>query len=112
MLVWTSVTALADAHINALTISEASGQRFLITHGDYDMQELADILRSSKLGDEVKERIPIGEPGKRLTGMHFTVDCQKARGILNLEEPLLENTVIELVEQLLEMEMVGQSRDY
>jgi nucleoside-diphosphate-sugar epimerase len=103
--VWTSVTALATAHVKALIIPEASNKRFLVTNGDYDMQELADILHSSPaISAEVKKRIPIGSPGTTLAGTHYKVENSKAKRILGMEEPSLKETVVALVGHLLEME--------
>ncbi|KAH6680654.1 hypothetical protein B0J14DRAFT_579066 [Halenospora varia] len=103
--IWTSVTALAAAHTKALTTSEASNQRFLITNGEYDTQEIADILHASPLlPQEAKKRIPVGSPGKRLGGTHYKVDNSKAGRILGVEGPKLDDTVVELVQQLLSYE--------
>lgn len=103
--VWTSVTALATAHVKALTTPEASNQRFLVTDGVYDMQELADIVHaSSAIPEAAKERVPKGVPEKRLCETHYKVDNRKAKEILELESSSLEETVIELVQQLLKLE--------
>ena len=103
--VWTSVIALAATHVKALTTSEASNERLLVTDGVYDMQQLADILHhSSILPAAAKKRIPIGVEGRRLAATHYKVDSEKAKKILGTESPSLERTVIELVQQLLELE--------
>ena len=69
------------------------------------MQELADILHSSPaISAEAKKRIPIGSPGTRLAGTHYKVENSKAKRILGMEEPSLEETIVDLVVQLLEME--------
>jgi hypothetical protein len=76
-----------------------------VTDGEYDMQELADIVHSSAaISQATKERVPIGQPGQRLSGKHYKVDSKKASSILELVSPTLESTIVELVEQLLEIE--------
>ena len=91
--------------MKALLVSNAANERFLATNGDYDMQELADILHCSPaISAEVKKRIPLGNPGMRLAGTHYKVANSKAKMLLGLAEPSLEETIVELVVQLLEME--------
>lgn len=105
VIVWTSVTALAAAHVKALVAKEAANQRFLVTGGTYDMQELADILHgSSAISEAAKKRVPVGVPGTRIADQHYKVDNRKCKEILQLEEPSLEDTVVKLVEQILDME--------
>jgi NADPH-dependent methylglyoxal reductase len=103
--IWTSVTTLAASHVKALTTPEASNERFLITDGVYDMQQLADILHGvATIPEAAKKRIPVGVPEKRLADTHYKADKRKAKKILGIESPSLEETVIELAQQLLEFE--------
>ncbi|KAH8817239.1 hypothetical protein F5884DRAFT_722231 [Xylogone sp. PMI_703] len=106
---WTSVVTLARAHTLALSKPEASNTRFLVINGDFDNQELADIIHSSKkLSAEVKARIPAGKPGDRLKGKIYTADSSKISRVLGLDlnvpEESLVPTVEALVEQLTQME--------
>ncbi len=91
--------------MKALTTAAASNQRFLATDGEYDMQQLADIIHTSpSITTAVKARVPRGKPGARLTRTHYKVANTKAKQTLGLEDPSLEETVVELVLQLLEVE--------
>lgn len=104
-IVWTSVTALAKAHTQALIIPEASNERFLVIDGTYDMQQLADALHATlQINEQTKSRIPIGQPGARIFESHYKVDGQKARKTLGLTESNLEETTVRLVKQLLDIE--------
>lgn len=104
-LVWTSITALAESHISALNEEAASGERFLVTNGTYDMQELADALHSSsEISEEIKQRVPVGEVGKRLSSTHYKVDNSKAKKLLGFGDYSLQKTVVDLVNQLVKME--------
>jgi hypothetical protein len=77
----------------------------LVANGEYDMQELVDGLHaSSTISEETKKRIQVDSPGKRLAETHYKVDNEKAKEVLGLEEPSLEETVIELAIQLLDMD--------
>ncbi|RDW61293.1 Nad dependent epimerase [Coleophoma crateriformis] len=105
--IWTSATALAAAHTSALVTAAASGERFLVTNGTYDFQELADIIHaSSDTPVNIKIRVPKGESGRRLAESHYKVDNSKGLKALALEEPTLENTVIPLIKQLAELETI------
>lgn len=105
---WTSVTALARAHTLALTTSKASNERFLVLNGDFDNQELADIIHASgDISDEAKARVPVGVKGERLRGKVFSADSNKVVDILGLdfsaESESLSSTVVDLVKQLLSL---------
>ncbi|RFU31578.1 hypothetical protein B7463_g4760, partial [Scytalidium lignicola] len=106
---WTSVITLARAHTLALISPAAANERFLVLNGDFDNQELADIIHSSKeLPEEAKNRVPVGQPGERLRGKIYSADSSKVSRVLGLDlkvpEESLEVTVVVLVQQLLEME--------
>jgi len=106
---WTSVTTLARAHTLALTTQKASNERFLVINGDFDNQELVDIIHASaSISPGVKARVPVGQTGERLKGKIFSADSQKAVDILGLDlkicEESLEETVTGLVLQLLALD--------
>ncbi|KAF2811398.1 NAD(P)-binding protein [Mytilinidion resinicola] len=106
---WTSVTTLAQAHVNALNIQEAGNERVLVINGSFDNQELADIVHESvRIPERVKERVPKGSPGSRLTGKIFTAGSSKDVSILgldlNVSQESLSNTISDLVLQLANIE--------
>jgi nucleoside-diphosphate-sugar epimerase len=108
-LVWTSVTALARAHVNALVAPDAGNERFLLINGNFDNQELADIIHESpRIPDKVKARVPKGSFGSRMTGKMFTADSSKAARSLGLDlnnvEESLSVTIGDLVLQLADIE--------
>ena len=77
------------------------------------MQELADIIyESAQIPQVVKDRVPRGAPGERLTGKIFTSDSSSAQEILgvDLADPgeCLSNTIIQLILQLVELEQRSQ----
>lgn len=106
--VWVDVRDLAKAHVNALVKSDASNQRFLVSAGDFDNQQIADILRASISKEYTALNIPIGEVGKRLTGTHLTTDSSKAVKVLGITFTNFERTVTDLVNQLLEIQASKQ----
>ncbi|KAH8898799.1 NAD(P)-binding protein [Thozetella sp. PMI_491] len=103
---WTSVTGLATAHVNALEAVAAAGERLLFVNGNYDMQELADIIHASpSVPASIKARVPTGSPENRLVGKVFTSDSSKASQILSMDlDESLADTVVELVLQVTDIE--------
>ena len=101
------MTTLAKAHTLALTTATASNQRFLVCNGDFDNQELADIIHASpEIPQPMKMRVPLGFPGDRLKGKVYSSDSSKLERVLSidLKEEILEKTVVDLVKQLLQIE--------
>lgn len=100
--VWVDVRDLAAYHVSGLTNEKASNQRFLISAGDYDNQEIADVLRKH-LPSEVAQNVPVGTPGKRLSGTHYTTDSIKGIRVFDLPYRDLETSVLDLSRQLLSL---------
>lgn len=96
---WVDVRDLADAHVRALESSEASNQRFMMSAGDYDNQELSDVLRE-KLPKDFSKNVPVGKPGDRLTGTHFKADSSKAERILGIKFRKLEESIMDFASQI------------
>jgi hypothetical protein len=59
---------------------------------------------SPAISEDAEKRIPVGSPRKRFAGTHYKVDNYKGRRVLGMEEPSLEESVVELVVQVLKME--------
>lgn len=80
----------------------ASHERFLLTAGPYDTQEIADIVRVAL--PERQHRIAVGQPGKRIQDTHYSCDASKVKRVLGVEFRALEESLIPLARQLYEME--------
>lgn len=98
--VWVDVRDLAEYHVCALTEPAASNQRFLISAGDYDNQEIADALRAN-LPSKVAKGVPVGAPGERITGTHYTTDSTKGKEVFGIQYRSLECSVTDLAQQLM-----------
>lgn len=83
----------------------ASHERFLLTAGAYDTQEIADIVRAALA--ERQHRIAVGEPGKRIRETHYSCDASKVQRVLGVEFKALEESLVPLARQLYEMEEAG-----
>lgn len=100
--VWVDVDDLAIISLKALTVDMASHERFLLTAGSYDTQEIADTVRAAL--SERQHRIAVGEPGKRIKETHYSCDASKVQRVLGVEFRALEESLIPLARQLYEME--------
>lgn len=100
---YVDVRDLALAHITALSSDRASNSRYIVSAGDFDHQEIADILREHFKDTEFGRKIAIGEPGKRLTGTHFTTDSSKAEKELGTVFTPLKYSVTDLMDQLISL---------
>ena len=100
-VVWIDVEDLAETSLKALTFPETKHERFLVTQGSYDTQEIADIIRR-----RIPEthRAPLGEPGKRLADTHYSCDSSKAQRVLGVKFRRLEESIVPLAKQLYVLE--------
>ncbi|TGO44094.1 hypothetical protein BOTNAR_0947g00010 [Botryotinia narcissicola] len=100
---FTDVRDLAEAHVLAATLPEASGQRFIVCEGQISSQDISDILRKNI--PELEERTPKGVPGdKGLEDGSFACSSEKAGKVLGLKFRSKEETFVDLARQLLEIE--------
>ncbi|CUM63813.1 uncharacterized protein PRCAT00001397001 [Priceomyces carsonii] len=97
--VWVDVRDLALAHVRALVEPIAANQRYLVSAGNYDNQEIADILREASDYANLCH-IPIGNPGERLASTHFATDSSKATQELGIQFRPLKDSVIDISKQL------------
>ncbi|OBA22376.1 NAD(P)-binding protein [Metschnikowia bicuspidata var. bicuspidata NRRL YB-4993] len=97
--VWVDVRDLAEYHVKALSAPNAANQRFLISAGDYDNQEIADILREN-LPLKITKTVPVGNPGSRIKGSHYTTNSSKGVKMLGVSYRALETCVLDLAKQL------------
>jgi nucleoside-diphosphate-sugar epimerase len=100
-IVWVDVEDLAETTLRTLTFSGTGHERFLVTQSSYDTQEVADIIRSRLPGSQ---RVPVGEPGKRIADTHYSCDSSKAQMLLGMQFRSLEESIVPLAEQLYSME--------
>ncbi|KAI9927267.1 hypothetical protein MW887_003654 [Aspergillus wentii] len=100
--VWIDVEDLAVVCHRALTYPLSSHERFLVTQGSYDTQEIADIAREQLV--KKRSRVPVGEPGKRYHHTHYSCDSGKVQKTFGVAFKTLEESIIPLARQLYAME--------
>jgi len=103
MHVYTDVRDLAHAHLLAITVPEASNQRFIICAGQVSSQDISDALRANIL--ELDERTPEGvKDGNKLDKNTYICSSALAEKVLGVRIRSKEETFVELGRQLLEIE--------
>jgi NADPH-dependent methylglyoxal reductase len=92
---------VAEAHVRALEVPEAAGQRFWVGQG-FQWQEALDVLR--EVEPQIKDRLPVGKPGFREDV--YKVDGSKAERVLGIKYRTLGETIKDTFDQLLYAEQV------
>ncbi|KAI3327089.1 NAD(P)-binding protein [Xylariaceae sp. AK1471] len=93
---YADVREVAEAHLRALEVSEAAGQRFVIGQ-NFSYQVAVDAGR--KLVPGLEDRLPVGKPG--YVEPTYSVDGSKAARVLGLRYKTVEETVKDTYTQLL-----------
>ncbi|KAL4800877.1 major facilitator superfamily domain-containing protein [Aspergillus venezuelensis] len=107
--VWIDVEDLALVSLRALTASLQNGnERFLVTQGPYDTQEIADIVREGL--PEFRDRVPVGSPGERIRDTHYGCDSSRVRRALGVEFRGLRESVLPLARQLFELDEMEKDK--
>jgi len=92
---------VSKSHLLAFESPKASNQRYLITNGPYTFQLIADIIR--KRFPELKDKVPEGNPGEAFPDV-YKLDTSKVQNELGLKFRSLEETVVDSVNSLLELQ--------
>ncbi|KAH8705235.1 hypothetical protein BGW36DRAFT_392907 [Talaromyces proteolyticus] len=104
---WVDVRDVARAHVRALEVAGAAGQRFLITAGRYSYQEIVDLLSNSERipKDVLENTLPRGTPGKGYAGdFVYEVENEKSKNVLGMKYHSLEESVVDAALQLIAVE--------
>ncbi|KAJ5648506.1 NAD(P)-binding protein, partial [Penicillium lividum] len=98
---WADVRDVAEAHLRAFETDKAVNERFFITSGNYNYEEVCDILRASF--PEIKANIPISQTGLSQPAV-YKVSNAKAKSVLGMDFRSLESSVQDTVKTLLALE--------
>lgn len=98
VMAYVNVEDVALAHVRAIERgSETDSERFILSAGTYDSQQIVDILR--KHYPARKDIIPEGTPGKYQPRDQL-LDCSKATKVLGIQYKSLEESLIELTDSI------------
>lgn len=98
---WVDVRDVALAHVRAMEVPEAAGQRFLAAAGPYSNHQIGNIIKQNF--PEVADRLPeyISVPDN---GPSFTIDNTPIKEVLGIPLRSLKDCVVDTARSLLEVE--------
>lgn len=97
------VRDVATAHVRALKTPEASGQRFLVSKGNYSNKMILDIIRKDY--PQLAEKLPLEGTVEDDTPPNvYRSDNRKSKDILGLTCRSLEECVKDTVDSMLALE--------
>lgn len=96
-----TIIPVAKAHLLAYESPAAANQRFLVSASNYSFQQFVDVIRTNF--PELRDKTPAGEPNKPLPDS-YTTDTSKVQKVLGLKFHTMEETVIDAVKSLQELE--------
>ena len=100
VFIWTDVRDLALAHVKAAELPEAANKRFFVTAGQFNNEEIADIMRDNF--PELKNELPAkgtkggGYPEEGF----FQYDNSRVKEVLGIEFRSLKETIVDTVKSL------------
>lgn len=93
---WVDVRDTALAHVRALQVREAGGERFLVSSGPFAWQDIYDTVASAK---QPIPNLPRGAPGAKRT-VGTPVSNGKSKQVLGIEYRGLSETVLDSLKSL------------
>lgn len=99
LFAFVDVRDVATAHINALELPEASGQRFMIVAGHFSNKRIADIIREEY--PDLKKKLPPADSPDDFPEKVARFDASKSRCVLGVEYRDLRTCVKDTVDAML-----------
>ncbi|KAF8511613.1 D-lactaldehyde dehydrogenase [Hysterangium stoloniferum] len=99
---WVDVRDLAEAHVRAITMDKAGGERFIIGAGSFTTQDILDAIHSRPVPDRDFSNVPKGTPGAGQSAIHpAQMNTKKVKEMLGLQFTGLEKTARDTARSLL-----------
>ncbi|KAJ5081744.1 hypothetical protein NUU61_010008 [Penicillium alfredii] len=96
---WVDVRDVALAHVRAIEVPEAGGQRFFVTGGYFSNKEIVDIIREAHPNFEPK--LPPKDSPSDFPADIYGINNKKSLEVLGIKYRSLEQTVSDTVDSLL-----------
>ncbi|KAI1765705.1 ketoreductase [Hypoxylon sp. FL1150] len=97
------VRDVAIAHLKAMTVPEAGGNRFYIVGGHFSNKKIADVIR--KVFPELAGRLPPADAQDDFPDDVYGFDTSKSRRVLGLEYTGFEKSVKDTVQSILDLDL-------
>jgi nucleoside-diphosphate-sugar epimerase len=99
--IWIDVRDLAEAHINAIELPEAAGQRFFTTEGYFSNKRIVDAVR--KHFPQLESKLPAADTPDDFPAKVFEIDNSKSIKVLGLKYRSLDESVKDTVDSILKL---------
>lgn len=99
LYLFVDVRDAAEAHVRAMELPEASGQRFMLVGGVFSNKRIADIIR--ELYPELRDRLPLPELLDDFPEKHYGYDVSKSRRMLGTDYKDLRTCVKDAVDAII-----------
>ncbi|KAL3444017.1 hypothetical protein BJX65DRAFT_320317 [Aspergillus insuetus] len=97
---WVDVRDVAQAHVRAIEVPEAGGQRFFVTAGLYANKDIVDIVRDAY--PKLEDRLPPKTDARDVPEDVYGYDNSKSTRVLGIKYRSLKESVVDTVKTLLE----------
>ncbi|KAJ5133436.1 uncharacterized protein N7443_004934 [Penicillium atrosanguineum] len=99
VFLWVDVRDVALAHVKAIEVPEAGGQRFFITAGYFSNKEIVEIVRDTH--PDLESKLPPKDAPGDLPENIYEFDNSKSLQILGLKYHTFKETVTDTIDSLL-----------
>lgn len=99
VFLWVDVRDVALAHVKAIEVPEAGGQRFFVTAGHFSNKEIVDIVRETH--PELESKLPPKDSPNDFPENIYGIDNSKSLQILGLKYHSFKETVSDTIDSLL-----------
>ncbi|KAJ5214163.1 hypothetical protein N7449_001332 [Penicillium cf. viridicatum] len=96
---WVDVRDVALAHVRAIEVPEAGGERFFVTAGFFSNKELADIARETH--PQLESKLPPVDAPSDFPEHIYEIDNTKSQKVLGLKYHPLKQTVSDAIDSIL-----------
>ena len=95
---WVDVRDVALAHVRAIEVPEAGGQRFFVTAGYFSNKEIVDIVRETR--PELESKLPPADSENDFPKNIYEIDNSRSKEVLGLKYKPLKETVSDTIASL------------
>lgn len=96
---WVDVRDVALAHVRAIEVPEAGGERFFVVAGFFSNKELADMARETH--SKLESKLPPADSSSDFPENIYEIDNNKSQKILGIKYRPLKQTVSDTIDSLL-----------
>lgn len=96
---WVDVRDVALAHVRAIEVPEAGGERFFVTAGFFSNKEIADIARETH--PQLESKLPPSDSPSDFPTKIYEFDNTKSQKVLGLKYHSLKQTVSDTIDSIL-----------